>query len=78
MGSAMSSLPPLPELKGSIVVDGERYTFDVLELFGTELRAYGDARAAAEREWLIALVDDMLRGIDAIPLIAAIRARGET
>lgn len=73
----MSTLPPLPELKGSIVVDGERYTFDVIELLGTELRAYGEACAAAEREECAKVCDEMVlyTGFDCA---VAIRARGET
>ena len=33
--------------------------------------------AAAEREAICQLADDMLRGVDALPLIEAILARGE-
>lgn len=47
------------------------------DLYAPALERFAVLVAAAEREAICQLADDMLRGVDALPLIEAIRARGQ-
>lgn len=86
MKSAMSSssMPPLPESTRTLVYN-ESKGYGAPIWFESQMRAYGEACAAAEREAFRALVSNDSAAITyqtlwqyRTALLTAIRARGET
>lgn len=55
----------------------EMERFAALAAVAVEIERFAALVAAAEREAICRLADDMLRGVDAIPLIESIRERGK-